>query len=181
MVRSFTLSLTSERCWKRVTSPSASLCGLQNARALQTRRKTFSRFLRLVVKFVEELAGRHRLEATFFITYVKYDNVTTGEARDIQYHPGNPATLAAACRQLNEVIGPHAVGSLTLTGDTWSELGVGAIFEAAPPLKYAEHVALDITTSGLRHLNVRGNFDGLITSFSRMRSLHLWLDKDILH
>lgn len=97
-------------------------------------------FLQRVRKFAGDLARHRRFRIMFISGSVVYDDVTIG--RSIPYEPGNQQSLAAACRELAKAIGPPGVAELTFCANTWNTPGIGEIFEAAPPLKYAEDVLL---------------------------------------
>ncbi|KAH7708111.1 hypothetical protein AAVH_24640 [Aphelenchoides avenae] len=110
-------------------------------------------FQRLATKFAEDLAGRHTCEVTFFSDYVTCYDVTIDAERRIWYKPVNPASLAAACRELAGVIGPHGVDRLSFFQDPWNMPIVGVIFEAAPPLKYAKDAEVSTTMAPRRRLS----------------------------
>ncbi|KAH7675921.1 hypothetical protein AAVH_42172, partial [Aphelenchoides avenae] len=133
-----------------------------------------ARFLRLIVKFAEGLARRRTFLVTLFTTTICYYDETIGTAGQVKYEPGNPTSLSAACRQVAAAIGPHAVTELVFCVRTWNMPGVGVIFEAAPPLKYAERVDLykndDI---------IEDNFDAFMSNFVGMKTLRLFLNCDV--
>lgn len=136
------------------------------------------RLLRLITKYGAELAHRRTFRIAFNIRYIHHIEATTlGQRREtISYEPGNKRSLAAVCRKLAGVIGPHLVEQLTFYDDWWHTSHVGVVFEAAPPLKYAECVELfsrfDSTTSG--------NSEALMRHFVGMKELRLYLDDEVL-
>ncbi|KAH7676015.1 hypothetical protein AAVH_42076 [Aphelenchoides avenae] len=102
-----------------------------------------ARFLDVVAKFSAELACRHSLQVLFFPSYITYVDVTIGSRRkSIRYESGSQSSLAAACRELAGVIGPHVAAKLLFLENAWTMPGDGVIFEGAAVLKYAEDVGL---------------------------------------
>ncbi|KAH7698636.1 hypothetical protein AAVH_34270 [Aphelenchoides avenae] len=132
-------------------------------------------FQHLATKFAEDLAGRHTCEVTFFSDFVTCYDATIDAERRIWYEPGNPASLAVACRELDGVIGPHGVDRLTFFQGTWNMPGVDAIFQDAPPLKYAK----DVSLNGLAGASNGGNFEAFMSNFARPKCLRLWLHDDV--
>ncbi|KAH7708584.1 hypothetical protein AAVH_24162 [Aphelenchoides avenae] len=59
------------------------------------------------------LAVQRRFNVLVMNAYITYDDVTNGGRRkSIRYEPNNHESLAAACRELADVIGQHAVAKL---------------------------------------------------------------------
>lgn len=137
------------------------------------------RFLRVTMKYAGELARHRRFRVTFHTSYVSYIDVEVGERPTrMRYEPDNQASLADACRELAGVIGPHAVANLTFTGSTLNTDGVGAVFAAAPPLKYAENLELywpDGSTDGGTNPEV------FMSDFAGKKTLRLSLDYNNFH
>lgn len=142
-----------------------------NYRTLVFAKLAGRRFLRLVIKFATELA-RRRFLVYFFTTYIEYYDVTIGEGANIRYEHASQASLAAACRELAVVIGPHDIAILTFYGNLWNMPGIGIVFVAAPALKQAENVALHSPPGS----TVLGNSDVFMSNFPVMKSLRLWLN-----
>ncbi|KAH7715965.1 hypothetical protein AAVH_16634 [Aphelenchoides avenae] len=72
-----------------------------------------ARFQRLAVKYAEELALRRRFVVTFGSSYyISYLDAIGEDLKKIPYAPFNQPSLEAACRELKDVIGPHAVATL---------------------------------------------------------------------
>ncbi|KAH7714296.1 hypothetical protein AAVH_18315 [Aphelenchoides avenae] len=131
--------------------------------------------LRVVTKYAAELARRRSFQVAFYAKWVTYGEVTLRARRSVHYEPGNQASLVAACQKLDVVIGPHAVAKLMFDDNTWNMPGVGVIFEAAPPLKYAEDVGLNSTAGSTTVLSS----DAFVRSFASIKSLRLWLAYDV--
>ncbi|KAH7702627.1 hypothetical protein AAVH_30214 [Aphelenchoides avenae] len=90
----------------------------------------------------------------------------------IPYEHGNQASLAVAYRQLAEVIGAHAVTTLTFHDDLWNHPDIGTVFEAAPALKYAEDVVLHSP-----HGSTTGDHsEAFMHNFAGLKALCLHLD-----
>ncbi|KAH7660424.1 hypothetical protein AAVH_43792, partial [Aphelenchoides avenae] len=131
------------------------------------------RFLQLARKYAEELARHRRFRVTFRTSYISYSDVEVGERpKRIRYEPVNQPSFAAACRELDGAIGRHAVASLTFTGSTMIMGGVGAVFEAAPALKYAEDVYLRWPSDSTNGSNDPNAF---LLNFEAMKTLRLSL------
>ncbi|KAH7707690.1 hypothetical protein AAVH_25082 [Aphelenchoides avenae] len=128
-----------------------------------------ARFLRLTVKFAEELARRHNFMVSFKTTYIEYIDMTIRESQSFPYDHGNQTSLAAACREVAVAVGSHAVLSVTFNDNTWSMPGVGVIFEAPPSLKYAH----DVTLFSARGLDNEGDSDTFTSNFVGMKWLRL--------
>ncbi|KAH7698725.1 hypothetical protein AAVH_34179, partial [Aphelenchoides avenae] len=93
------------------------------------------RFLRLATECAAKLACRLSYRIAFDITAIHFIDVSLGELQCMcRYERGGLSSLAAACRELDGVIGPHAIAKLTFHGNTWNIPGIDVIFEAAPPL-----------------------------------------------
>ncbi|KAH7708695.1 hypothetical protein AAVH_24057 [Aphelenchoides avenae] len=127
-------------------------------------------FLCVVAKFAEELARRRNFRVNFFPKWLTYyeDELR----KSICYEEGNETSLAAACRELNGVIGPHFVTTLMFPENTWNMPGIRVIFEAAPQLKYAEDV--EIFVDG----GAADNSEAFMSNFSGLKALRLWRDSD---
>ncbi|KAH7709898.1 hypothetical protein AAVH_22831 [Aphelenchoides avenae] len=134
------------------------------------------RFLRLATTYAEELARHRRFRVTFHTSYISYSDVTIDERpKRIRYEPVNQASLAAACQEVADVIGPHAVSNLAFSGSTMIMDGVGAVFEAAPALKYAEDV--DLYWPG-DSTSVNNDPEAFMQNFAGMKTLSLSLGFD---
>ncbi|KAH7706123.1 hypothetical protein AAVH_26661 [Aphelenchoides avenae] len=131
-------------------------------------------FLRVATKFAAELACRRRFQVSIG-SYITYTDLTTGVQHMIMCRADDPTSLAGACRELAEVIGPHAVANLTFGLHTWNVPGIDAIFEAAPPLKYAEDVELRSPPGS----TVKVNTEAFMHNFSGMKSLRLKCNYDV--
>ncbi|KAH7700968.1 hypothetical protein AAVH_16642 [Aphelenchoides avenae] len=143
------------------------------------------RFLRIATKYAEELVRHRRFRDTFHTTYISYSDVAVDErATRLRYDPINQPSLAAACRELDAVIGPyeleavggpHAVASLIFTGSTLNMEGVRAVFDDAPSLKYAENVQLYVPdgSTGNNH-----NPEVVLQNFAGMKTLRLSFEYD---
>ncbi|KAH7675983.1 hypothetical protein AAVH_42108 [Aphelenchoides avenae] len=140
-------------------------------RTLVLAKLTSRHFLRLIVKFTEELARRRSFRVCFYTTGITYIEATTNARR--MSIPCKPS-LVAACREVARVIGPHAVAKLTFSAAayTWDVPDVNAIFEAAPPLKFAEEVEIS-TYNGVRICS-----EAFMHNFSGTRVLDLWFNYD---
>lgn len=89
------------------------------------------------------------------------------------YKHGNRASLAAACREIAGVIGPHGVGELDFRTNPWGTPDVGVIFEAAPSLKYAEGLVICC-----HNTDVSTNCEAFMNNLAAIKSLRLRLDYD---
>ncbi|KAH7695638.1 hypothetical protein AAVH_37300, partial [Aphelenchoides avenae] len=144
-------------------------------------------FLRLIVKYAEELARRRTFRVTFYATRIEFEDVTVSGQRSFRYERFSLASLAAACRELAEVIGPHAVAELSSRENTWDVPGVGVVFEAAPPLKYAEAVVIHhyvhdfVCHDSLRQFRSAAGFtcEAFMSNFTGVKSLHLLIDWEV--
>lgn len=154
-----------------------------------------------VLKCTQRLAGVSvviicELHKRVHNTDITLEDLTTGTpAKSIRYAPGNRPSLVAACREVAEVIGPHFVAELTLTGipvgyGTWDMPDVGVVFDSAPPLKYAE----DVRLCGLWgfvpppwHSAARSNADigsqseALMRNFAGIKALRMWLESHVFN
>ncbi|KAH7714320.1 hypothetical protein AAVH_18339 [Aphelenchoides avenae] len=97
--------------------------------------------------------------------FVDYKTLVFAKSRE---HP----SLETACRELEGVIGPHAVTTVTFAGNALDVDGIGAIFKAAPALKFAEYV--DLSWSG----DSNNSLDDFMQSFAGMKALCLLLGYD---
>ncbi|KAH7708592.1 hypothetical protein AAVH_24170 [Aphelenchoides avenae] len=127
-------------------------------------------FRRLATKYAAKLACRHSFHVTVNTSYISYSDVTIGDRlRTIENGRVYEPSLEAACRELDKAIGPHAVNNLAFYGNTWNMPGVGVIFEASPPLKYAEDVEL-YSPYGSANGN---NSEPFMSHFAGIKSLRL--------
>lgn len=137
---------------------------------------TEKHFQRFITKFADDLAHRRRFRVSLETTRISFNDLTVGPRWSIQYESDKQASLAAACRELDRVIGPHAVVSLNFSEDTWKMRGVGVIFKAAPPLKYAEDVAFYSPHGSA----IGGNSEALMSNLAGMKSLYIQAHCDII-
>lgn len=131
-------------------------------------------FLRVTTKFAEKLACRHRFHIAFYAGWVTYKDVTLDTQRVVHYELSDLASLAAACREVSEGVGPHAVARAIFRNDTFIPPVADVIFEAAPPMTHADDVT--IVNSGARA--IAQNSDAFVSNFARIKSLRRWLDND---
>ncbi|KAH7702626.1 hypothetical protein AAVH_30213, partial [Aphelenchoides avenae] len=129
-------------------------------------------FLRLAVKYAEELARRRSFLVTFWTAQITVSDMTSLVGGSIPYKHGHQTSLAHACRELAGLIGPHAVTTLTFHENTWVMPGVCAIFEAAPALKYTE----DVVLHSLDQYTVGSSSEALMSNFIGMKALCLHLN-----
>ncbi|KAH7697887.1 hypothetical protein AAVH_35026 [Aphelenchoides avenae] len=132
-------------------------------------------FLRLAIRFTNELARRRRFCVTFFSSWITYEEAPMGARRSIRYERGNQPSLLSACRELNGVAGPHAVDKVMFSENTWNIPYVDVVFEAASPLKHAEDVLLNSRAGSA----TVPNFEAFTSNFAGMKTLRLWLDCDV--
>lgn len=135
------------------------------------------RFLRLVTKSAAHLAHRRRFMVIIDTSDLVYTELTTGVpgTKTIRYEAGNLQSLAAACQELDGVIGPHAVVQLVFVCYAWNTPDVSVIFEAAPPLKYVECVHLFDLPRGPA---ISGVSEAFVSNFVGMKELGLFFDYD---
>lgn len=137
------------------------------------------RFLRLGTKFAEELARRRTFHVCLYATRITCTDETIDARRNIQYEPGSLTSLAAACREVAKAIGPHAVAQLFFFEYTWNMLGVGAIFEAAPPLKYAEEMRFPYSFRRDAWLTRAQTSEAFMGNFAGIKPLRLYLEQEV--
>ncbi|KAH7709835.1 hypothetical protein AAVH_22885 [Aphelenchoides avenae] len=131
-------------------------------------------FLRLGIKYAEELACRHRFRVECWASWITLKDVTLDtQLQVVHYQRDNEASLAAACRKVAEYIGPHAVGQLVFY--VYISYMPGVIFEAASPLAHAE----DVWLFKLGTPPTTKNSDAFLSNFEGMKSLRLWLDNNV--
>ncbi|KAH7708106.1 hypothetical protein AAVH_24635 [Aphelenchoides avenae] len=135
------------------------------------------RFLRLAMKFAEELARRSSFVVTFWTAQITYIDMTSLAGGSIPYELSNQTSLAHACRELVVVIGPHAVTTLIFRDNMWAMPGICVIFEAAPALKYAE----DVVFRSLDQYIARDSSETVMSNFVGMKALCLHLNYHVFH
>lgn len=140
-----------------------------------------ARFLHLINKYAEEFACRRSFRIWIGNTdrvgsCIIYQDAATGApARMIPFKFKNLQSLAPACRELDAVVGFHAVEQLTFSDYTWNTPGFGGVvFEAVPMLKYAEAVELRSPLS----VTSRGYSDVFVGNFMGLKELHLSLEDE---
>ncbi|KAH7708589.1 hypothetical protein AAVH_24167 [Aphelenchoides avenae] len=131
--------------------------------------------LRVATKYAEELARRRSYQVDFYTRYISYvDEAVDEHPKQIRFAAFNQASLTAACRELEGVIGRHAVATLFFNPDALCTDGVIAVFEAAPALKYAEDV--DLSWPG----NSTTSPEDFLQNFAGMKALRLSLLHDAI-
>ncbi|KAH7725207.1 hypothetical protein AAVH_07255 [Aphelenchoides avenae] len=133
------------------------------------------RLLRLITKYAAELACRRRFRVVICDGHLVCCELRTGvpNGTTIRYEPGNQQSLAAACRELAGVIGPHLVEQLFFYHpNQWNAPDLDVIFEAAPPLKYVEQVDVFSPKGSV----ISGVSDVFMDSFAGMTKLGLYFD-----
>lgn len=94
------------------------------------------------MNFAQELAGRRSIRVALCKTYIEYDDLTIAHDEGSNTNPATTRRLITVCQKIAVGIGPDTIAQLTFYHNMWNMPGVGAIFEAVPPLKYAEHLRL---------------------------------------
>ncbi|KAH7712994.1 hypothetical protein AAVH_19665 [Aphelenchoides avenae] len=89
-----------------------------------------------------------KLAGIFFADSIHYNDMAIGAQQSIRYEHNDMASLAGSCREIDGVIGPHDVATLTFFWNSWMVPDVGVIFEAAPPLKFVQEVVLRSINEG---------------------------------
>ncbi|KAH7725218.1 hypothetical protein AAVH_07266 [Aphelenchoides avenae] len=137
------------------------------------------RFLLLVTGSAAQLAHRRRFVVIILSNKLVYVELPTGATRTktISYEDGNRQSLAASCQELDGVIGPHAVVQVSFFDYTWNTPDVGVVFEAAPPLKYAERVDLCRPPPVPA---ISGVSEEFVNNFAGIKELRLYLDYDVV-
>ncbi|KAH7706329.1 hypothetical protein AAVH_26451 [Aphelenchoides avenae] len=142
-------------------------------RALVLAKLAGAPLLCVATKYAAELARRRSFRVTFFAKWITCDG--DGERRkSIRYEAGDRASLADACREVAELVGPHAVANLMFSENTSDMPYVGVVFEAAPPLKFAEEVAVH----SVAELVTVFDSEAFMSNFSGMKTLRLGLNYD---
>ncbi|KAH7714301.1 hypothetical protein AAVH_18320 [Aphelenchoides avenae] len=152
-------------------------------RTLVAGKRAGQRFLHLATKLSEELACRRSFLVTFYTKWITYEDVTIGARRSIRYETGNQTSLAAACRELAEVIELHAVDKLSFFENTWDMPGVHVTFEAAPALKYAKNLELYSRENSMRGasdgLTIKGDTEAFMCNFAALKAIRMGFDYGI--